>query len=513
MSITSEELNYLIWRYLQETGNEVSALALQDETRVLEFDEKYKEHIPLGTLVNLVQRGILYTECELMVEYNGEVKEISDNHYLQNFNLAQALQVDKDRCPEVVEKGRFALERDTESLRDEESKESDDKEELPPKRSENGENSDGFIKTLKEVHKLGKIVISSWNPKSSGVLAFGEQDSRAKIVQYDEEMYSVTKTYELKHPFALSSSAGRATNEVTCLAWSPGGNEIVTGVENGELRLWNSEGKLQNVFNFHRCPIVSIKWNEDATHFLSVDVDNVTILWNAVTGTALQYFEFKEHDSSSESLGVDLEWVEKDKFVIPGPQGSIVVYQMGENKPIGRLLGHQSSISALEFNKQNRLLLSASDDYTLRIWRGGSSNSSNCFYGHSQSIVSASWLDDEKVISASMDGSVRVWSQPKNTLLAVSIADGVPVLAAKLSIDKTKYAVGFMDGQMTVYDIRALLTKLANERTASSPITFPVYGSYQSSEEGDCIFDLAWNYNNEKIAIAYSIGEGVVINM
>ena len=54
MSVTSEELNYLIWRYCQEMGHEVSALALQDETRVLDFDEKYKEHIPIGTLVNPV---------------------------------------------------------------------------------------------------------------------------------------------------------------------------------------------------------------------------------------------------------------------------------------------------------------------------------------------------------------------------------------------------------------------------------------------------------------------------
>lgn len=49
MSITSEELNYLVWRYLQEAGHEVSALALQEETRVLEFEENFKEHIPVGS--------------------------------------------------------------------------------------------------------------------------------------------------------------------------------------------------------------------------------------------------------------------------------------------------------------------------------------------------------------------------------------------------------------------------------------------------------------------------------
>lgn len=77
-------------------GHEVSALALQDETRVLEFDEKYKEHIPLGTLVNLVQRGILYTESELMVDSKGDISALNEHHLSEDFNLVQALQIDKE---------------------------------------------------------------------------------------------------------------------------------------------------------------------------------------------------------------------------------------------------------------------------------------------------------------------------------------------------------------------------------------------------------------------------------
>lgn len=510
MSITSEELNYLIWRYLQETGNEVSALAMQDETRVLDFDRKYSKDIPLGTLVNLVQKGILYTECDLLIKEDGQMKTVDEEHFTQDFNLAQALQVEKEKGPDRLVDGRFALENDSKD----QQAENEDKSDLPMEdEAQNVAESEGFVKTLKELHKLGQIVSTSWNPVQESTLAVGEKHSQAKIYTFDENSGTLSGEIVLRHPFAPTNPVGTMNNEVTCLAWSPNGLEIVTGVENGELRSWNKEGNLQNVFNFHRSPIVCIKWNKDSTQFITADVDNVTIVWDAVTGTAMQHFELKSSETSGDSLGVDLEWVEIDKFVIPGRQGALLVHQLGENKPVGRLVGHQGAISALQFNPSNKMLLSASDDHTVRVWRGGSTNANNCFVGHSQSVVAADWIDDKRVLSASMDGSVRVWSVTDNSLLAMSIADGVPVFSARLSLDKTKYAVGFVDGQIMVYDIKSLLSKLNASKQYLTPVPLPVYGTYQSPTAGDNVFDLSWAFKSDKVAVAYSIGQGSIVSM
>lgn len=539
MSITSEELNYLIWRYCQEMGHEVSALALQDETRVLEFDERYKEHIPLGTLVNLVQRGILYTESELMVDSKGDISSLDEHHLSEDFNLVQALQVDKEKFPEISSEGRFALE--TDSANNKPGQDSTSAAERTSQEDDTAsiginDNLDGFVKTLREIIKLDNIVSSTWNPLDESILAYGEKDSVAKLAKIkethreEEKHWELIVIAELRHPFALSASSGKTTNQVTCLAWSCDGNSIVTGVENGELRLWNKAGALQNVLNFHRAPIVSVKWNKDGTHFISMDVENVTILWNVLSGTVMQHFELRENGSSStnadnsggeDSLGVDVEWVDDDKFVIPGPKGTIFVYQVTEKTPIGKLIGHQGPISVLEFNDSNKLLLSASDDGTLRIWHGGNGNSQNCFYGHSQSIVSASWVGDDKVISCSMDGSVRLWSLKENMLLALSIVDGVPIFVGRISQDGEKYAVSFMDGQVNVYDLKKLNSKSqnliqqpsynGNSNSISIPIPIPLYASYQSSEDNDYIFDLSWNRAGDKISVAYSLQEGSVV--
>ena len=64
MSLTSNELNYLVWRYLQESGLDLAAYALDKHANCLILE---KENISLvsriepGCLVSLVQKGIFYS--------------------------------------------------------------------------------------------------------------------------------------------------------------------------------------------------------------------------------------------------------------------------------------------------------------------------------------------------------------------------------------------------------------------------------------------------------------------
>ena len=65
MSLTSKELNYLIWRYLQESGYDLSAYALDQQSQCSEYEnnpttQELIQKIKPGCLVDLIQKGILY---------------------------------------------------------------------------------------------------------------------------------------------------------------------------------------------------------------------------------------------------------------------------------------------------------------------------------------------------------------------------------------------------------------------------------------------------------------------
>lgn len=665
MSITSEELNYLVWRYLQETGNELTALALQEETRVLQFESSYGKHIPVGTLVNLVQKGILYTESELLLE-NCEFADESSGKsrdedqalrqkFNENFNLVDALRVDKEKYPEIKQSGRFALAHSGESSNDDDnddegegSKATIPKTPIPmtlvhefvTQEDTNDKNSD--------TDTVITVTNSMWNPVNPTLVCLSENDSTSKIYRIEQEQEQdddkkklvCQLLAKLKHPFALSSKlsssgdSSNTTNEITAIAWSHNGELLVTGVENGEIRLWNKHGILKNVFSLHEYPIVTLSWNPDSTFFVSLDIHNVAILWNAITGTVVRHYPLlqrarswaarfmmggKDHHhhhqqqykyrhsrshingndshsshenrdlngaatttttSSSSSVsplgynetksnrnrdesggvneflssnetqlfGVAIEWIDKNKFVLPSVNGDMMVYQTDdeEDEPLGRLSGHQGPISCLAYNESNRMLLSASDDMTIRLWYGGNSNAVNCLYGHSQTIVALDWIDDAaSVISSSMDGTVRVWSvdtgvttrSESSSLVGIRLFDGIPIFAAELSHDRRSYCVGLMDGKVYVLDLEVVSATSSSaddegKTRSNTPVEIPVLAEYPREEEpqvdvdmtedsenrqGDVpsvsVYSVSWSSNDTRISVVYSNGTCSVLEV
>lgn len=522
MSITSEELNYLIWRYLQESGHEVAALAMEEETRVLEFEQRFKEHIPVGSLVHLVQKGILYSESELLVGPEGKLRTLGPEereNYKRNFTLVQALEVDKQRYPELVSKGRFELENDVEA------KLLAEKEEAgasgagagasgPGGSGTTSGNGSSFIKTLSGRLTVPESFVCEWSPVQEDAVALGGSNATAKIAKVVD--WALQDSVELVHP--IRGQAG--STEVISLWWSHDGELVLTGTRQGELRLWNKQGKLKNILDSHRSPIVAAKWNDDCTHLLTTDVSNVVILWSTLTGTQLQHFSFTEDESAAaggtdgptdtdsmqqqpDSLGIALEWIETDKFVVPGPSGSLLVYTIGDNKPLGRLLGHKSTITALHFNPVTKSLLSASDDDTIKIWKGGNVNPSLDFSPHKKTISSADWLTDDLVVSTGYDGAVKVWSVSQNTSICETNLDSEPIFEASLSPNKEWLAVGTLQGSAIVLDMRN-----CNSESLKS-----AYAEYQPDHDGLQVTNIAWNSHSSAFAVSYIDGTTTLLEL
>ncbi|KJH49991.1 LisH [Dictyocaulus viviparus] len=64
MSFSSSELNFLIWKYLQESGMEHSAFVFAMESGLIQ-SSLIDNEVVSGALVNIVQRGLLYIEAEV----------------------------------------------------------------------------------------------------------------------------------------------------------------------------------------------------------------------------------------------------------------------------------------------------------------------------------------------------------------------------------------------------------------------------------------------------------------
>ncbi|CAJ0593261.1 unnamed protein product [Cylicocyclus nassatus] len=78
MSFTSSELNYVVWRYLHESGFHHSAYVFGNESKLLDFTPPFMD-LPSGSLVMLVQRGLYYTDAELRAKNDEFPAESGDD--------------------------------------------------------------------------------------------------------------------------------------------------------------------------------------------------------------------------------------------------------------------------------------------------------------------------------------------------------------------------------------------------------------------------------------------------
>jgi len=69
MSISSDEVNFLVYRYLQESGFQHSAYTFGIESHIAQSNIN-GGIVPPAALLAIVQKGVKYTEAEIML---GEV--------------------------------------------------------------------------------------------------------------------------------------------------------------------------------------------------------------------------------------------------------------------------------------------------------------------------------------------------------------------------------------------------------------------------------------------------------
>ncbi|CCH45983.1 putative WD repeat-containing protein [Wickerhamomyces ciferrii] len=511
MSINSDEVNYLVWRYLQESGLEVSAFALSDESTVQKFDKRYGESIPIGSLVNLLQKGILYSQADQLVKQNGDVQE--DKFYDEKFSVFHALNADSGINPPLESKDRFAKIDPNETNEEVKDKEGDH----VMNGDENGhdtkdvkEQSPDFIKILKKKFTFEPSTYSDFNPTASTVLSFGLSDARAKIAVILPN--SEIKPLILNHP---PSSSFNTSNDVTILKWSPMGNLLVTGVESGELRLWAADGKLINVLYLHHSPILILKWSPSGKYLLSSDINSNLIIWDVTTGNIIMDLDLLKknettvHNESDETinLGIDATWIDDSKFIIPGLNGSVLVFNIDNKTPWGTLIGHTKAISSIKYNKENSMLLTSSDDRTIRIWNGNGFNNCSLLSGHSQPVTYSDWITNDFIISCSLDGSLRIWDINFSKQTSIIVMDGVPILHGELSPDKKSIAVGNIEGEISIFSIDLLLPdeqlKLIGEYQPLIP---------NDDLENNLITSLKWSSDSKDVVVTYSHSESVVVS-
>uniref|UniRef100_A0A1I8A262 WD_REPEATS_REGION domain-containing protein n=1 Tax=Steinernema glaseri TaxID=37863 RepID=A0A1I8A262_9BILA len=139
------------------------------------------------------------------------------------------------------------------------------------------------------------------------------------------------------------------------------------------------------------------------------------------------------------------------------------------------LYGHQRGITRVRFSPDGRLLASASNDSTIKVWSFDNEALENTFIGHRLAINDIAWFPDSRnLLSASSDGTLILWDIKECMRLHTFEGHEEAVLCCAVDPHEGRRAASSSDEFIRVWDIvgRSLLFELERHDSIVTSLSF-----------------------------------------
>ncbi|BFZ00441.1 hypothetical protein BsWGS_03480 [Bradybaena similaris] len=489
MSFSSDEINFLVYRYLQESGFLHSAFTFGIESHISQSNIN-GALVPPAALLNIIQKGLQYTEAEISIGEDGSERP------LESLSLIDAV------MPDVVQSRKQALTKNSQVKAEANNTNGVDGGHAVDNPADSME-VDGAVDipsnkaTVLRGHE-SEVFICAWNP-TNDLLASGSGDSTARVWNMnDNNLATNASQLVLRHCIQKGGAEVPSNKDVTSLDWVCDGTLLATGSYDGFARIWSIDGRLVNTLGQHKGPIFALKWNKRGNYILSAGVDKTTIIWDANTGSCTQQFAF--HSAPA----LDVDWQSNNTFASCSTDQCIHVCRLGELRPVKTFQGHTNEVNAIKWDPQGQLLASCSDDMTLKIWSMKSDQWVHDLQAHSKEIYTIKWSPtgagtnnpNQSLIlaSASFDSTVRLWDAEHGRCLHTLTKHTEPVYSVAFSPDGKYIASGSFDKCVHIWNVQT--------------------GSLVHSYKGTGgIFEVCWNHRGDKVGASASDGSVVVLDL
>lgn len=394
ISITSAELNYLIFRYLNESGFTHSAFTLGFEAGINKSNID-GNLVPPGALITFIQKGIQYLELEANLS-NDDVDVDEDFQFLHPLDLItkdvdelrriikekkEIAQKDKSKGKEKenIENGRehdrgLTMEKDKEPAREKENEKQPRDKEKERDRERTDKEKDKAKGKEKEKGKPFEDVndVNNTGDEINGRIEENGTDGGPEPMDICPSLASLPCEIPNSDVTVLQGH----TSEVFACAWNPAGSLLASGSGDSTARIWTIDGTSSS--NMENGPFnVVLRHFKGRTNEKSKDV--TTLDWNA-EGTRLATGSY---------------------------DGQARIWSR-DGELISTLNKHKGPIFSLKWNKKGDYLLSGSVDKTAIVWDAKTDEWKQQFEFHSAPALDVDWRNNVSFATCSTDSMIYV---------------------------------------------------------------------------------------------------------
>lgn len=418
MCVSSEEINLLVQHYLQELGYDHAAFAFGCESKI-PSKEIAKKEIPPGSLVYLVQKGIMYAQMEAAAD---EASSNPDTLFGHQLNL---LRSNIRQSSEIAEELSSATRR----LRI-----------LP-----SSDQTDPLEFYLSQQSSLvleghaGPVIVSAWN-SNSDLLATGSTDGTVVVWTFKRsEVQDSTDCSVLDDPLLLEPvTDSQLKSDITALKWSPTDNVLVVGTYCGTIVAYK-DGKEFVPPTTHTSPVVSIDFTPNGQKFAVGHADGGVYIYQ---GTNLS-------PHNIEAGIFDVQWADDSNLLIATGNKIIKIGADGEKstfldnaEPIIQMIVSPKQEVVVAGDQVGNIILMKTNGTAIRTDKS-----------HSCSVTAITFNSEEgKYTSGAIDGSIEIGSINGETKISYKDAHA-PIISLVFDKENRYFAFASSNDIIGLYSV------------------------------------------------------------
>lgn len=238
-----------------------------------------------------------------------------------------------------------------------------------------------------------------------------------------------------------------------CYQYSHDGKKLLTGGGDGQLILWNTDkGDTLLTIKAYDEPIFDVHFSSDETQLLSSSWDGSLKIHDARSGKRLHHFQLKEGSAYTSQFS------KNDLYVFTATLGEgtdkLQMREVDTKKIVRSFEGHTDVISSIQQTADGKQLLSASWDGSIRVWDIATALTEKKFSGHNGAVHIALYSKNEKSIySAGADRIIRYWDVNTGRIIKTYEGHLAEITSLILTPDEKMLISHSLDGVTKFWDL------------------------------------------------------------
>ena len=276
-------------------------------------------------------------------------------------------------------------------------------------------------------HGGGTLRVVALSPAADRI-ATGGEDGAVRVWQPDGRRLAELTAHE---------------GPITAAAFAPDGSLLVTGARDGIAIAW--EGAAERARFDAGAPVRSLVWHPRGRWVAVAARSGAVALWDPATGQVAARF------AAGEQAGVTWLGLSPDgSLVAAGTRvGRVIIWPAAGGAPVAEIAAHTGPVWSGAFSPGGELFATSSDDHTAALWELPGGRLRVRLSGHAGAIGSVA-LSGDRVLTASQDGTARLWQDGRTTRVLSGHRSYVQVGA--FLAGGSRVATASLDGSVRIWD-------------------------------------------------------------